>query len=74
MAGHQVGADGWQSGEQEVHVEFYLAALPEDVCLGRERGRGRGGRLFLEFQVFLNSSHTKLLGHLSLGDTCKSHK
>lgn len=53
MAGHQVGADGRQSGEQEVHVEFYLAALPEDVCLGREQGRGRGGGSSLIFRFSL---------------------
>lgn len=42
MATHQVNADERQSGEQEVHVEYRLAALPEDVCLDREQGRGRG--------------------------------
>lgn len=48
MATHQVDADEWQSGEQEVPMEYCLAALPGDVCVDRVR-------LFLEFQVFLPS-------------------
>lgn len=42
MATRQVDGDERQSGELEVHVGYRLAAPPEDACVDREQGRGRG--------------------------------